>query len=262
MRRLFGIFVFLVLVAPSWATALPVCAPGFTGPSSVGPQPIAQVFVNGVCHDVSGEIRPLPDNPKMSLLVGTVQTAEAAVVVTATLNPDPFITFGATTTNLVAGPVTYAFLFGTPVVPGFYNHVTSTGGVTVTNGLENGLNPSTTTVGVSGVFPTFISAYGTLGGAATNLGVDLGNSPCASGPAAPFTNSKTCSQGTLAKTFPPAFYDNLEALLTYTQDDIASVASWSGGVTLSTVVPEPASMSLLAIGAALVAIGYRTRNRR
>ncbi len=45
---------------------------------------------------------------------------------------DPFITFGATTTNSIAGTVTYAFLFGTPIIPGFYNAAHSTGGVTVT----------------------------------------------------------------------------------------------------------------------------------
>jgi hypothetical protein len=173
-------------------------------------------------------------------------------------NPDPFISFGATTTNLVAGPTTFAFLFGTPIVPGLYTTATSTGGVTVTNGASG-----TTTVDNSAIYPTYISGYGTNGAIATNLGVDLGTLPCVAGPGAPFTVTTVCNQGTTGNVFAPTFYDNLEALLTYTQDDVGSVASWSGAVTLNVAaVPEPASLALVATGLLLVAGGGYARRRR
>lgn len=174
----------------------------------------------------------------------------------ATFNSDPFITFGATTTNVVAN-VTYAFLFGTPIVPGFYNVATSTGGVTVTNG-----NSGTSTVSTSSIYPTFISGYGTLGAAATNLGVDLGTAPCtASG--TPHTATSTCTYGPTTATFAPAFYDNLEALLTYDQSDISSVASWSGAVTLDvSATPEPVSMVLLGTGLATLGAIHGRRRRK
>jgi hypothetical protein len=175
--------------------------------------------------------------------------------ITAAMNPDPFISFGTTTTNLIAGPVTYAFLFGTPIVPGFYARATSTGGVTVTNGASG-----TATVDNSAVYPTYISGYGTLGGATVlNLGVDLGTDPCTAGPGTPFTVTETCNQGTTSSTFAPVFLDDLEALLTYTQTDVGSVASWSGAVTLNSVIPEPASVALVATGLVLVAGAVRRR---
>jgi hypothetical protein len=178
----------------------------------------------------------------------------AEIMVTAFYNPDPFISFGATTTNLVPGAVTYSFLFGTPIVPGFYDVATSTGGVSVTNGVSG-----TTTVDNSGTYPTYISGYGTVGAVPTNLGVDLGTAPCIAGPGTPFTVTTTCNQGTLSNTFAPTFFDNLEALLTYTQDDIGSVASWSGAVTLNSrpIVPEPTLLGLFGLGA--IAFGVRRR---
>jgi len=212
------------------------------------------VGVNGVFADLSSCIFPAG---KMFELRASFFGAAGSGDVNALMNPDPFISFGATTTNLVAGPVTYSFLFGTPIVPGFYNTATSTGGVSVTNGAGG-----TATVDNSAVYPTYISGYGTLGFAPTNLGVDLGTDPCVAGPGTPFTVTETCNQGTTGSAFAPVFYDNLEVLLTYTQDDLGSVASWSGAVTLNAaVVPEPASLALLGAGLILVAGGYARRRQ-
>jgi hypothetical protein len=257
MKRLFGILAFLLLVTPGLAVALPVCTPGaVAGPSSAaGPTTVALVFVNDTCFNFSDSVQQI--NDKVRLLSGGFTTAAGFIQFHAVMNSDPFINFGATTTNLVPGPVTYTFLFGTPIVPGFYNHATATGGVTVTNGLSG-----TSNVDVSAIAPTYIQAFGTLGAVPTNLGVDLGSAPCTAGPGPAFTVTNTCPQGTLAHTFTPGFFDNLEVMLTYTQTDNFSVASWSGAATLSTVVPEPASMGLLAIGAVLVALGYRAGSRR
>jgi hypothetical protein len=260
MKRLLGILAFLAFVAPSPAIAVPLCTPnGTTGAAAVtpGPSTIAQVQVNGICVDISdrivreGKFGVIPQGTELEI------PGVATIELNAVFNADPFITFGTTTTNLVAGPVTYAFLFGTPVVPGFYNHVTTTGGVTVTNGASG-----TSTVNNSAVFPTYISASGTLGAVPTNLGADLGTGPCTAGPGTPFTITNTCNQGTLEKSFAPAFYDNLEVLLTYTQNDVASVASWSGAVTLTNAVPEPASIMFIALGVVAVAAGYRGLGRR
>jgi hypothetical protein len=189
---------------------------------------------------------------------GSTQNPTAAAVfaeahLTGLYNPDPFITFGTTTTNLVPGPTTYAFLFGTPIVPGSYDVATSTGGVTVTNGASG-----TSTVTTSAVYPFYISGYGTVAVVPTSLGVDLGTTSCVAGPGTPFTVTSVCSQGTTGSSFPSTFYDNLEALLTYTQDDVASVASWSGAVTIDTAVPEPALLTL--VGAAIA--GFAVRRRR
>lgn len=258
MKRVLGILVLsLALMAPAVATATSVCNPIVTGVASTAPAPASflQVVVNGQCFDLSDSIRPINDN--LEMVAGVLVTPQAVIVVNGLIDSDPVINFGATTTNLVAGPVTYSFLFSTPIVPGLYNQATSTGGVTVTNGLGG-----TSTVDNSGIHPTFISGHGTVGAVPTNLGVDIGTNPCTSGPGTPFTVTEVCNQGNSIKTFPLTFYDNLEVLLTYTQTDLASVASWSGAVTLNTVVPEPASISLLAIGAVLVALGYRARARR
>jgi hypothetical protein len=183
----------------------------------------------------------------------------AELEITGAYDADPFISFGVTTTNLSGAPITFAFLFGTPVVPDFYNHATSTGGLSLTNG-----SSGTTTVDNSAVYASYISGYGTLGLVPTNLGVDLGTTACVSS-GTPFTTTATCNQGSTAASFAPTFYNNLEALLTYTQDDLGSVASWSGAVTLTketTRTPEPATLLLLTPAALGLLASARRRARR
>ena len=228
-------------------------------PSTVT-QPFAFAIVGSSCVDVSQYISRTEIPGIFSLATPQLAFGAGTVSLTATFKSDPFITFGATTTNLTAGPTTYAFLFGTPVVPGFYSSATSNGTVGVTNGVGG-----TATVANSDVYPAYISGYGTNGAFATNLGVDVGTEPCvASGPPATVTTS--CAQGPASSTFAPTFYDNLEALVTYTQSDLGSVVSFTGGVTLEagsqSVVPEPASMALLATGLSAIGGGGLVRRRR
>lgn len=264
MKRRYGVLVVAALIVPGFASAQDgggievVCVgdtPGLSPLAALAIDPFAVIEINGARADVS---RCITQVGKLFVLNADFFSQVATGNVHALMNPDPFISFGTTTTNLVPGATTFAFLFGTPVVPTFYNSATSTGGVTVTNGLSG-----TTTVATSIIYPTYISAYGTLGLAPTNLGVDLGTLPCVAGPGVPLTVTNTCNQGTTSNTFAPTFYDNLEALLTYTQNDVSSVASWSGAVTLNAAtVPEPATVSLLATGALVLGLGGLARRRQ
>ena len=242
-----------VLLAPATAVAqggLPTCGT-VTPPAS---SPFVWAFANNACRDLSSYIVS-QSNGAWSLNTPKVEVGRGAVQVHGVLDSDPFISFGATTTNGTAGPITFAFLFGTPIAPGFYNVATSTGGVSVTDGARGN-----TTVAASGIHPTYISGYGTLGLTPTNLGVDLGTAPC-NATGAPFTVTTVCNQGTTSSSFPLSFYDNLEALLTYTQDDAFSVASWSGAITIDVVAtPEPATIGLFGLG--LAVIGGVVKRRR
>ena len=249
MKCVRAVLLVLLFSAPAVTQAAPVL-PG--APESL---PFLFVCANDLCLPFA--VPRLPDGKTFGFENFPIFfPGVAQLEIDAVYNPDPFITFGATTTNLVPGTTTFAFLFGTPVVPGVYNHATSTGGVSVTNGLSG-----TTTVDNSGIFPSYISGYGTLSLLPTNLGVDLGTAPCIAGPGSPFALTTTCAQGTVSNFFAPTFYDNLEALLTYTQNDSLSVASWSGAVTLgferTPPVPEPALLGL--VGVAIVGLRMRRR---
>jgi hypothetical protein len=251
MKVAFRILVLMAVLLPSVAGAVTLPCTDVSGAS-----PIAQVSVSDQCIDVSDNIRTV--DGKTWTLDTTVETSAATIHLQATYNEDPFITFGATTTNLSAGPTTFAFLFGTPIVPGVYTDASSTAGVSVTT------PGGTATVDNSGIFPTYVSGYGTLGLVPTNLGVDLGTGPCTASGAGVTTT--VCAFGPTSSTFAPTSYDNLEALLTYTQTQEGSVASWSGAVSLDLVlpsVPEPASTGLLALfGLALGVAGFVRQRQR
>ncbi|ODU01580.1 MAG: hypothetical protein ABS79_01440 [Planctomycetes bacterium SCN 63-9] len=223
----------------------------------IPPPPAAAVTVDGETIDLSRFIKPVDESAKFFSLDATLEVNGNSIHVTALYNTDPFITFGVTTTNFGPGPVAYSFLFGTPIVPGFYNNATSTGGVSFTNGASG-----TSTITNGGSYaPAYISGYGTVGLVPTNLGVDIGVGPVVSGPGIPFTVTTIDSFGPAGTVFAPTFYDNLEAIVSYTQSDIGSVASWSGAITLNAVVPEPTSMAMLGMGILMIG-GSRVLRRR
>jgi hypothetical protein len=261
MKR-YGVLLALLLLTPSLAWAAEVrCGPSSdqidTQQTGIAPMVVMQIFVGssqeGETVDVSDCFLNIE---KLLFLEAQIVDDDFTASITATMNPDPFISFGTTTTNLIAGPVTYAFLFGTPIVPGIYNTAASTAGVTVST------VSGTASVDNSAIAPFYVTGYGTDGGTMVDLGVAIGTAPCSS-TTPPIPASTTCDQGTGTNTFPPTFFDNLEALLTYEQTGLFGVASWSGVVTLeATAVPEPASITLLGMGALLLAIGGAVRWKR
>jgi hypothetical protein len=220
--------------------------PGAASATALAP---LQACANGTCLDLSSYLAP--SGGDLTTFDANFTLNGSAIHLSGAYDSDPFITFGATTTNQVDGPVTYAFLFGTPIIPGFYGAATSSGTVTFTSAPSG----ASSTIATGGIYPTYISGYGTVGAVPTNLGVDLGTAPCAGG--------STCNQGTASNTFPLTFYDNLEALLTYTQTGTGSVASWTGEVTLTETlaVPEPATLLLFGAGALALMRNRRARAR-
>src|SRR5688572_28465313 len=121
MRFLLRALAFAALMVPGIAAAQEGCLAG-----DASQAPIAIVQVNGVCFDLSGRIQT--DGKLFSLETSFTVADIATITFDVDFDPDPSIAFGTTTTNLVAGPITYAFLFGTPVVPDFYNFAASSGG--------------------------------------------------------------------------------------------------------------------------------------
>jgi hypothetical protein len=242
----------LLLAAPASSSAQ-IALPACERPATLT-APFAFVTVNGQCTNLSALITRASESAVWTLTTH-LTLAGSEIDLHAIFDPDPSITFGGTTVNTLDATVTYAFLFGTPVIPDFYTSATSSLGLSVTTPM------GTTTVAHSAVYPTYVSGYGTVGLTATNLGVDLGTTPCVATGTGVTT---TCNPGMASNSFAPTFYDNLEALITYTQDRAASSVAFTGAVTLdqaaTVVTPEPATFLLVGIG--LLAIGATTSRRR
>jgi hypothetical protein len=221
------------------ATAVPVTAP------------TAMVIVDGDVVDLSSDIKPIGDSTGLFSLNTQLTVDGNSIMVSAVMGTDPFISFGATSTNLGPGPTTYTFMFGTPIVPGFYQGATSSAGVTVTN-----TSAASSSVSNNGT-AAYVTGFGTVGAASTNLGVDLGSGAVT---ATGNPGSTTQPFGPGVSSFAPTFYNNLEAVLTYTQTGTNGVASWSGAVSL-VPVPEPTSVTMLGIGTLLVGAAGALRRR-
>lgn len=228
------------------------------GPAAVLAAPLLEIRVGGACFDLSDFIQPVRvgDKEVWSIgigpgtgLPGGVSLGTAALLqsLTATLNPDPFVSFGFSTQNILAGPLTYDVFFGLPIVPDLYGEARSE--------VEVAMVPGVGASSVSnGLYPTYISGYSNA--FATNHGVDLGTGVCTAGVNSP------CDYGTTSNTFPPTLYADLGARLSYTQEGQLGVASWAGRVDLlTTAVPEPTTVALMLSGVLVIA-GARVTRRR
>lgn len=243
--------VVLLPLAP--ATASAQLDLGCTRPAR-STSPFAFVAVDGHCTDLSAFIVA---QTKGWTLNTRASVGGSVIDLHAIFNPDPSLTFSGTTINPSLTATTYAFLFAMPIVPDMYSLAMASVQLSATSAA------GTTTVTNSATYPTYISGYGSVADALTNLGVDAGSHACvASGVAA----STTCAREQKTDAFAPAFYDNLEALLTYTQDNTLSTATFTGTVTLDqvgqvTTTPEPSTLALFG-GGLLVLGGCASCRRR
>jgi hypothetical protein len=183
---------------------------------------------------------------RLSLLLTTFLAVPA-------ISQAAFINFGAGVTQIVPGPTTYSFVFGTPIPPALYSYATAVAEVTLTPG-----STGEATLEVSAVHPTYLSGYGMDGAVATNLGVDLGSTPCVA-----LRDPVTCQFALVSNTFAPTFYDGLQALLTFQVTGDGAIVNWTGSVTLENSppanAPEPTVLALLATG---MVVASRARRRR
>jgi hypothetical protein len=253
MRKRFLLVTAMILpLAPTPAVAQ--LSLGCTRPAQLS-SPFAFVSVNGQCTDLSSFIVA---QTKGWSLDTRAKVGGSVIDLRAVFNPDPSVTFTGTTANPSLTASTYAFLFGTPIVPTMYSLAIASVQFTATSAA------GTTTVSNSAVYPAYISGYGSVGGALTNLSVDAGTRDCvASGVAA----TTTCAAEQQARSFPPAFYDNVEALVTYTQDNTLSTATFTGSVTLDqvnavTTTPEPSTLALFGTGFLVLGVCVSRRRDR
>ncbi len=237
-----------LVLTPLAARAQSNACNSITGPIT---SPLATITVGGACQDISSFIQPVAGAKGLYQIVASQAFVLGGNTILFTPNAtqfkvDPYINFGMTTT----GAGTYTFAFYTPITPGQYTSALASGGLSVTDVSGNG-----TTVAQSGANP-FIAAFGSSGNVLTNLGTNITGGACTVSAA----GTQTCNYGTAKNSFQPAFYDNLEARLTYTQTGVGT-ASWSGGVSIAaSTVPEPSTWAL--VGTGVVALAGMARRRR
>lgn len=258
-RRLASLLGAAALLAPAAGQGqVPGQVPGICG--TVAPGPFAYVIAADLCTNLSPLIRFDVSSGLFQLAVSDLTVGPGVVNdLTATFKPDPFISFGTNTSNLTPGPTTYTFIFGTPIVPGFYSRATSTGGVSVTSGAAG----SATVAQAGG--EEFINVYGSNGPLLTSLGVDIGTGTCTAGAATNTCEYPPPDGGPAENEFGPMFLNNLEVVLTYTQTDVGSQVGWTGRADVyeaTSVVPEPATVGLVLTGLVAMLGGHVVRRRR
>lgn len=182
-------------------------------------------------------------------------------VVSGVLDPDPSISYGIAVTDFGA-PTTFSFIFTTPILP--------TSGV-VTGSVSAGLTDTTG----DGVSITPAAALGDpdgdtiaelqvnevgVGGPAvfTNMGVDVG-SAMSFGPGIPGANHVygPFAEGPIAG--PAGVWTSLQSRVSFTLSGGGDIASVTG---FASIVPEPSTMALVAIGAMSILGRLALRRRK
>ena len=189
---------------------------------------------------------PMIKTLRLVLLLTTILAVPA-------ISQAAMINLAVNVTQIVPGPTTYSFTFFSPVPAGSYSYASSVAELTLTPGASG-----EATVNVGGLYPTYLSGYGTVGAVETNLGVDLGIAPCVA-----LRGPVTCQFPLVSNTFAPTVYDGLQALLTFEVTGAGALASWTATVTLEETppasAPEPATALLLATGLIVAARARRWR---
>lgn len=205
----------------------------------------AYVQVGGTCRSMSGGIT---GTGKVRTLTFSEVIDGSQISVQAVFDADPFVNFVVGVVNGSGVTQSYAFSFTTPVIGGPYNLATSSGGVTVTLG-----GGSSSQASLHPAFSNYIRGF--VNGLSTNLGVDIGTAQCTT------VGSTTCTQPAGAATFGPLTPADLTGQLAFQLTGDQSVAGWTGRVEIAaSVVPEPATVTLLAAGVVLTgALAARRR---
>lgn len=182
------------------------------------------------------------------------------VTISGVLDPDPIITWVDTFTNF-GTPSTFSGFKVMPIFP-TGNPGTVFGAVTggLTDATGNGV--SLTPTGALGdpdgdTIPEFVINEVSMGGPYVNMGVDVGSAISHSGGVPGAFYSFTDSSGPFAA--PPGVWTSLRSTWSFTLSGNGDTVALSG---FASIVPEPSSIALGAIGAVSLFVAAISRRRK
>lgn len=183
-------------------------------------------------------------------------------IVSGVLDPDPSIAWGIAVTDFGA-PTTFTFTFTTPIVPTGNPSVVAgsvSGGLTDATGNGVSITPDVALGDPDGdtVSELQVNEVGVGGPPVfTNMGVDVGGA-VAFGPGVPGANYiyGPFTSGPIAG--PPGVWTSLQSRVSFTLSGGGDIASLTG---FASIVPEPGSMVIVAMGALALAGIARRRGK-